>query len=84
MAPPSPGGQMHHRVMHRRAMGHRPMHPGMRREASSGGDAITEQLNREELARIQGGGGAAPPPMGGPESGPPPGPGAMGPRPSGH
>jgi hypothetical protein len=49
-----------------------------------GGDQMTDQLNREELARIQGGGGGMP--MGGPPEGmaPGPGPGQAGPRPSGH
>ena len=47
---PMAGKQRHKRMMHR--MGQR-----------GGGDMMTEQLNREELARIQGGGpGAAPPP----------------------
>jgi hypothetical protein len=56
-----------------RHMAHHHGHMGR----ASAGDAMTDQLNREELARIQGG---APPP-------PPPGPMPMpmeGPRPSGH
>jgi hypothetical protein len=63
------------------------MHGPMPRGGAGGGDAITEQLNREELARIQGGAGAMPPPpppgpM--PDMGPPPGSALPGPRPSGH
>jgi hypothetical protein len=52
---------MHHMVMHRHWMYH--------------GDTMTEQLNREELARIQGGGAPPPPPA------PAPGPGAPPPPP---
>ncbi|HLY47056.1 MAG TPA: hypothetical protein VKQ73_15845 [Stellaceae bacterium] len=60
--------QMHHRPMHHHMAHHG--HMGKK----SGGDAMTDQLNREELARIQGGAPGAPMP-------PPPG---AGPRPSGH
>jgi hypothetical protein len=74
---PMASKQRHKRVMHhhRMAMHHR--HGRM-----APGDAMTEQLNREELARIQGGGGP-PEPMPG---GMPPnaGAGQGGPRPSGH
>lgn len=65
-----PAKQMH------RPMRHMARHHHMMRMAP--GDAMTEQLNREELARLQGGGMAPPPPP----------PGMMGPgegpRPSGH
>jgi len=55
MAPMAPmaGKQRHKRVMHRR----------MARRAAPA-ESTTDQLNREELARIQGGGGAsASPPL---------------------
>jgi hypothetical protein len=64
--------QRHHRAtrhMARRGHMHRHMHAGA-------GDAATDQLNQQELARIQGGGMPPPPP--------PAGPGPGGPRPSGH
>jgi hypothetical protein len=66
--------QRHHRVVHHHGT-------AMRRHGKVGpGDAMTEQLNREELARIQ---GAAPmPPPGGPPSNA--GAGQGGPRASGH
>jgi hypothetical protein len=60
--------------MHHRPMRHHAVHHG-RMGKMNAGDAMTEQLNREELARLQ---GAAPPPP------PPPMPaGGPGPRPSG-
>jgi hypothetical protein len=66
--------QRHKRPMHYAARhGHKRYARG-----GGGGDQMTDQLNREELARIQGGGGA---PMGGPPEGA--GPGQGGPRPSG-
>jgi hypothetical protein len=49
-AAPAAPAQMHHRPM--RHMAHHGHMHGM-----SAGDATTDQLNREELARIQGGGG---------------------------
>jgi hypothetical protein len=71
MTPPAPGAgpamaspgtpkhrPMHHMAMHRHWMYH--------------GDSITEQLNREELARIQGGGAPPPPPAPGAGAPPPP------------
>jgi hypothetical protein len=61
--------QRHHRAMHHMAH-HGHMHMGA-------GDAATDQLNREELARLQGGGMPAPAPA--PEGGAAQG----GPRPSG-
>ena len=71
-APMAPmAGKQRHKRMHR-AMAKRGMH-GMR----GGGDVMTDQLNRDELARIQGGG--APMPMGAA----PGGGGQGGPRPSG-
>jgi hypothetical protein len=63
----------HHRARHHRVVRH------SRRGGRAGSEAgTTEQLNRQELSRIQGGAGGpgmAPPPM--------PAEGAMGPRPSG-
>jgi len=56
--------RVHHRMAHHRGMG--------------GGDMMTEQLNREELARLQGG---APPAIPGPSNA---GAGQGGPRASGH
>lgn len=75
-AAPMAAKQRHKRVVsrhHRVAMRH---HGRM-----APGNSMTEQLNREELARIQGGGGAPAMPMA-----PPPnaGPGQGGPRASGH
>ncbi len=68
---PMASKQRHKRVMHHRRMAHRGrMVPG---------DAMTEQLNREELARIQGGG-----PPGAPMPSPNAGAGQGGPRASGH
>jgi hypothetical protein len=55
-------------------------HKGYARGGSGGGDQMTDQLNREELSRIQGGGGGGPP-MGAPPEGA--GPQQGGPRPSG-
>lgn len=57
------------------AKGHamRRHHP-MRHHAMSSDDAATEQLNQQELARIQGGGGAPVPAPGGPGPGTQPGP----------
>jgi hypothetical protein len=57
---------------------HKRMHRAMARHARmhGGGDMMTDQLNRDELARIQGG---APMPMGAP---PPPPPSSQGPRPA--
>jgi hypothetical protein len=73
-AAPAPAApmQMHHRPM--RNVAHHHGHAAR----MSAGDATTDQLNREELARIQGGGAPAAPPAGMrmmPEGGP---------RPSGH
>ena len=89
-APAGPGKgaaapMQRHRPMRRMARGHRYYRGGPRHVGQ--GDAMTEELNRQELARIQGGG--APPGAGGPPPGgmPPGGPGMMpqeGPRPSGH
>lgn len=62
----------HHRARHHRVVRH------SRRGGRAGSEeGTTEQLNRQELSRIQGGGapGMAPAPT--------PGEGAMGPRPSG-
>ena len=73
-APMAPmAGKQRHKRMHR-AMAKRGKMGGGR---MGGGDTMTDQLNREELARLQ---GAAPPPP------PQPGGGAGqgGPRPSGH
>jgi hypothetical protein len=73
---PMAGKQRHkrmHRYMARRGM--RGMHRGMG-GGGGGGDMMTDQLNRDELARIQGGGMPMAPPPGG-------GPGQGGPRPSG-
>lgn len=61
--------QMHHRPMRHMARRHHHM------MKMSPGDQMTEQLNREELARLQGGGMAPPPQM----APPPP---MQGPRPS--
>ena len=76
--------QRHKRPMHRYVArrGHKRYARGT--GGTGGGDQMTNQLNREELARIQGGGMpmGGPPPEGGP--GPGPGPGQAGPRPSGH
>ncbi len=66
--------QMHHHVVHRRGRHYVVHHRGM-----DAGDAMTAQLNREELARIQG--AAMPMPM--QEHGPG-GAGQGGPRASGH
>ena len=51
-AAPAAAKQRHKRVVHRRMARHARTAPG---------DAMTEQLNQEELARIQGGAGMAPP-----------------------
>jgi hypothetical protein len=68
--------QRHKRVMHHHGR------MAMRHHGKVGpGDAMTEQLNREELARIQGGGG---PPMPMPMESPNAGAGQGGPRASGH
>ncbi len=40
----------------------RPMHHQRERIAKTAGDAMTDQLNREELTHLQGGGAAPPPP----------------------
>jgi hypothetical protein len=70
--------QRHKRVMHHRGR------VAMRRHGKVGpGDAMTEQLNREELARIQGGGAPAPGGMPMPPE-PNAGAGQGGPRASGH
>jgi len=53
-ATPMAPSQAHHRPMRHME------HPGHTR--MGGGNAVTDQLNREELARIQGGGAVAPPP----------------------
>jgi hypothetical protein len=68
---PMAGKQRHKRMMRHMAMHHK-MHGKM-----AGADNMTDQLNREELARIQGGG--MPAPMSAPG-----GAGQGGPRPSGH
>jgi hypothetical protein len=68
--------QRHHRVMRHHRMA---MHHGHGKMGA--GDAMTEQLNREELARIQGGGGPPPPGPQGPYNA---GAGQGGPRASGH
>jgi len=81
-----PRGQMHRRIRH---VAHR-MYRGEGRRGhrmETSGDSMTEQLNREELARIQGGGGGMEmPPGGAPMGGGPMGESPMppGPRPSGH
>ena len=61
MAKPAMHHPMHHPMHRHWAMRH---HHGM----MSSGDSMTEQLNAQELQRIQGGGMAPPPPapMGGP------------------
>lgn len=61
----------HHRMMR---------HAARHGKAKGSGDQMTEQLNREELARIQGG---APAPAGMPPGPPNAGAGQGGPRPSG-
>jgi hypothetical protein len=72
-APMAPmAGKQRHKRMHR-YMARRGMHRGM---GGGGGDMMTDQLNRDELARIQGGGM----PMAAPPGG---GAGQGGPRPSG-
>jgi hypothetical protein len=67
-------GKQRHKRMHRYMArgGMRGMHRGM----GGGGDMMTDQLNRDELARIQGGGMPMAAPPGGPA-------GQGGPRPSG-
>lgn len=69
---PAAKAPMAAKQMHHRAMRHVAHHGHMGKK--NAGDAMTDQLNREELARIQGGAPGAPMP-------PPPG---AGPRPSGH
>lgn len=70
-APMAPmAGKQKHRRMHRAHMAR----GGKMGKMMSSGDMMTDQLNREELARIQG--GAPPPP-------PPPNKAMQGPRPSG-
>ena len=69
MAPMAPmAGKQKHKRMHRAHMA--------RMGKARSGDMMTDQLNREELARIQGGGMA-------PQSQPGGGAGQGGPRPSG-
>ena len=73
-APMAPmAGKQRHKRMHR-YMARRGMHRGMR--GGGGGDMMTDQLNRDELARIQGGGMPMAAPPGGAA-------GQGGPRPSG-
>jgi hypothetical protein len=75
---PSAGASMAAKPMKHRK--HRKMvHRGGKAKASAG-DKMTEQLNREELARIQGGAAAAPAAPPAPEKPAP----MQGPRPSGH
>ncbi len=70
-APMAPMAPMAGKQRHKRMMGHMARHRAM-----SAGDQMTNQLNREELARLQG--GAMPPPP------PPPRPAALqGPKASG-
>ncbi|HEX3953095.1 MAG TPA: hypothetical protein VHW90_05955 [Stellaceae bacterium] len=64
--------QRHHRMM---------AHKGRMWHHARSADSVTDQLNKEELARIQGGPGPAP---GGMPMMPPPPPPQIGPRPSGH
>ncbi len=71
---PAHHAQMHHAQMHHRPMRHHWAHKG---KMMGAGDAMTEQLNREELARLQGG-----PPMPTPPTNA--GAGQGGPRASGH
>jgi hypothetical protein len=71
---PMAGKQRHKRM--KRAMAKRGMR-GMRGMRGGGGDMMTDQLNRDELARIQGGAPMAPGAM------PGGGAGQGGPRPSG-
>jgi len=66
---PMAGKQRHKRM-------HRTMAKGGKMGKMGSGDMMTDQLNREELARIQGGGPPPPPQPGG-------GAGQGGPRPSG-
>ncbi len=75
-APASAGAPMASKQRHKR-VSHRTARRGGR--GMGGGDTMTEQLNREELSRLQGGGmpAAAPGPMNG-------GAGQGGPRASGH
>jgi hypothetical protein len=54
-AAPTASGQMHHRVVH-----HQGHHHVVHYRGKGGGDSVANQLNREELARIQGGGEMAP------------------------
>jgi len=72
--------QMKRKMRHTRARGHGKVARGHARRDP--GDAMTSELNRQELARIQGAGMAPPPGMMPPPPGmgPPP---APGPRPSG-
>jgi len=74
-AKPAAAKQMHHRRPMRHMAGHM-MRRGHRGMHMAPGDQMTEQLNREELSRIQGGGGPGMAP-------PPPPPSGPGPRPSG-
>lgn len=71
---PMPMKQKHRPMRHVSAKSH---HRGGGKMKASAGDEATSQLNRDELARLQGGG--APPPMAAP-----PAPMQGGPRPSGH
>ncbi|MGH6740360.1 MAG: hypothetical protein ACREDY_15280 [Bradyrhizobium sp.] len=78
-APMKPMKPMASKQRHHRTVRHH--HMAMHHHGKMGaGDAMTEQLNREELARIQGG-GMPPHPMEGPENA---GAGQGGPRASGH
>ena len=76
-APASTGAPMASKQRHKR-IHHRMASRRVGRRGKAGGDTATEQLNREELARLQGGGmPAAPGPMNA-------GAGQGGPRASGH
>jgi hypothetical protein len=66
----APAAPMASKQRHKRAV-HRASRRGGKMARMAPGDAMTEQLNREELARLQGGGGPPPPPA------------MQGPRPSG-
>jgi hypothetical protein len=66
-APAAAGKQRHHRAVHHRMARHG-------RAAKANPNAMANELNREELTRLQGGGAAPPPPA--------PPPAMTGPRPS--
>jgi hypothetical protein len=81
-APMTPAAPAPAKPMAKKPMAKKPMHMAMRHHwhhawhhhwrHHAGGDAMTEQLNREELARIQGGNMSAPPPPPSPMEGPRP------------